>query len=83
MRNTAIVAIVALLAAGCSRLTAENYGKVKVGMSYAEVTAVLGSPASCDDAAGFRSCRWGDEKRHATVRFVGDRVVLHTAENIR
>jgi outer membrane protein assembly factor BamE (lipoprotein component of BamABCDE complex) len=72
-----------LLAAGCSKLTAENYAKVKMGMSYNEVTAILGGPASCDDTAGFKSCRWGDDKRQVTVRFAGDKVILHTAENIR
>jgi outer membrane protein assembly factor BamE (lipoprotein component of BamABCDE complex) len=83
MRISVLAAVAAVATAGCSQLTAENYAKVKVGMSYGEVTSILGAPASCDEAAGFRSCRWGDEKRHATVRFAGDKVVLHTATNIR
>jgi len=83
MRISVTLAVVALLAVGCSKLTAENYAKVKTGMTYSEVTAILGSPASCDEAAGFKSCRWGDDKRHATVRFAADKVILHSAENIR
>jgi hypothetical protein len=31
----------------------------------------------------FKSCRWGDDSRNITVRFAGDQVVLHSAENIR
>jgi len=83
MRILVFAAATALATAGCNQLTAENYARVKVGMSYSEVTSILGAPTSCDEAAGFRSCRWGDQKRHATVRFAGDKVVLHTAENIR
>ena len=81
----AVIAVVALLliAVGCSKLTLDNYAKLKVGMSYSEVTALFGSPASCDDMAGFRSCTWGDEKRHVSVRFAGDKVVLYSAENIQ
>lgn len=83
MRILVFAAAVALATAGCNQLTAENYARAKVGMSYGEVTSILGAPTSCDEAAGFRSCRWGDQKRHATERFAGDKVVLHTAENIR
>lgn len=83
MRTTLLALSISLAAAGCGKLTVENYSKLKVGMTYSEVTSILGSPTSCDDAAGFRSCRWGDDKRHATLRFAGDKLILHTAENLR
>jgi hypothetical protein len=83
MRNLLVLSTLVLAIAGCTRLTAENYAKVKVGMSYSEVTSILGTPVSCSEAAGFKSCRWGDDKSHATVRFAGEKVVLHSAENIR
>jgi outer membrane protein assembly factor BamE (lipoprotein component of BamABCDE complex) len=73
----------ALLVAACSKVTAENYAKIKAGMAYPEVTAILGNPASCSDMAGFKACRWGDDKSNVTVRFVGDKVVLHSADNIK
>jgi hypothetical protein len=47
------------------------------------VKALFGEPARCDDLTGFRSCRWGDDRRNVTVRFADDQVVLHTAENVR
>lgn len=78
------LALVALLIglAGCSKLTAENYAKLQTGMSFADVAAILGQPQSCDDALGFKSCRWGDDKSNVTVRFVADKLVLHSAENL-
>jgi hypothetical protein len=78
-----MAAAACLLLAACGKVTAENYGKVKVGMSYQETTAILGSPTGCDEAAGFRSCRWVDGKSSITVRLAADKVVLHSAENVR
>lgn len=73
----------ALLLAACDRLTLENYDKIKTGMSYAEVTAIIGAPKNCSEMVGIRSCTWGDEQHHVSVNFVADRVVLSTAENLR
>lgn len=75
--------IAALVTAGCSKLTPENYAKLKAGLSYEEVKAILGNPTRCDDLMGFKSCRWGDDSRNITVRFAGDQVLLYTAENVR
>ena len=72
-RQLAALALVALLAAGCSKLTAENYARIKVGMSYQEVAAILGSPTGCSDVAGLKSCTWGDESRNIKVQFAADR----------
>ncbi len=84
MRWTIVAALaVGLAATGCSKLTPENYAKLKPGLTYGEVTAILGSPARCDDLMGFKSCRWGDDSRSITVRFAGDQVVLYSAENVR
>ena len=82
LRRMALLVSICLLAA-CGKVTAENYAKLKAGMSYKEVTGILGNPASCDDVIGFKSCKWGDEKSHITVRFAGDAVIMHSAENLR
>jgi hypothetical protein len=71
-----------LLLAACSKLSVENYDKLKVGMPYAEVTQLLGAPAQCDDVLGVKHCRWGDEKRHIDVNFIGGQALLFSAENI-
>ena len=81
-RHTALLLAACLLAA-CSKINAENYAKIRIGMSYPEVTAILGSPERCDDTVGFKSCIWGDDKSNVSVRFVGEKVLLHSAENVR
>ena len=72
-----------LLVLGCSPLTQENYNKITVGMSYDQVTALIGKPDTCDDVMGVRNCVWGDEKRSVQVGFVADKVVLFSANNLK
>jgi hypothetical protein len=72
-----------LLVLGCSPLTQENYNKITVGMSYDQVTALIGKPDTCDDVMGVRNCVWGDEKRSVQVGFVADKVLLFSANNLK
>lgn len=72
-----------LLLLGCSPLTQENYNKITVGMSYHEVTTLIGKPDACDDVMGVRNCVWGDEKRSVQVGFVADKVLLFSANNLK
>jgi hypothetical protein len=82
LRRIALLASL-LLAAACTRLTAENYDKLRMGMSYAEVKALLGDPERCSDVLGAKRCVWGDDQKHISVNFVSDRAILFSAENIR
>jgi hypothetical protein len=83
MRMLLIVAMMfVLIVAGCSKLTMENYNKLKAGMTYNEVVNIIGSPDKCSDVLGMRNCVWGDEKRSATVTFAGDRALFFSANNI-
>lgn len=77
-----LAALVVLALAACSKLTPENYAKLKVGMPYREVVAILGAPDRCEEAMGFKSCRWGDERRNVTVRFAGETVVIYSAQDV-
>ncbi|HKO87588.1 MAG TPA: hypothetical protein VJU83_03620 [Burkholderiales bacterium] len=87
----ALIVLIALGLCGCSKLTAENYAKIETGMTYEEVSAILGKADSCDDVAGFRSCKWGttpadtqtEGKPTVSVQFVGNKAVLHSASNVR
>lgn len=79
----AFVLLAGLALGACSKVTAENYARLKVGMDYKDVTAAIGNPASCSDTAGFKVCKWGDEKSGVTVRFAADKVVMHSADNIK
>lgn len=74
---------VALLLTGCSKVNEANYTKVKVGMPYDEVRAILGEPTGCDDALGLRNCRWGDDSRWIRIGFVAQRVAVTAAGNLR
>lgn len=74
---------VLLLALGCSKLTLDNYNKITTGMSYEEVTQLIGSPDSCDDVMGVRNCVWGDEKRSVSVSFLGGKVLLFASNNLK
>jgi Domain of Unknown Function with PDB structure (DUF3862) len=68
---------------GCSKLTMENYSKIKMGVEYSEVVKILGKPDNCSDALFVRSCVWGNEQKNITVNFVGDKVLLLTSKNIK
>lgn len=68
---------------GCSKLTIENYNQISSGMSYDEVTQLLGKPSTCDDLMGVRNCRWGDETRSVQVSFVGGKVLLFSSSNLQ
>lgn len=80
--KTILAAGLMLALLGCSRLTLENYSKIEAGMSYDEVTQLIGEPVKCDDVMGVRSCSWGDEKRSASVTFAGDKVLLFSSSNL-
>lgn len=86
MKSTALrltLAVTALLLAACSKLTVENYDKLKVGMRYEEVKQILGAPDKCSDVLTVKSCTWGNEQRFVQVNFVADQVVLFNSSNLR
>lgn len=82
-RCAALLGGVLLVAAGCTKLTPENFAKVKFGMPYAEVIAILGEPTGCDAVLAIKSCRWTDDARKVSIQFVGEQVVMSSAENLR
>ena len=84
MRFSPLLLTLALcLLAGCSKLTQENYRKLKAGLSYEEVIAILGKPDKCSDALFVKNCIWGSERKNISVNFVGDKVLITTSTNIR
>ncbi len=72
-----------VLLAACSKVTMENYDRLKVGMTFSEVKQLLGDPAKCDEVIGVRSCEWGEASRQIKINFVGDRLVLHSATGLK
>ena len=47
-----------VLVACSSKVSLENYGKLRTGQSYEDVTKILGDPARCDEVLGIRTCVW-------------------------
>ena len=82
-RSLILLTGLSLLLSACSKLTADNYAKIKTGMSSQEVQTLIGRPDRCDDLVGLKTCVWGDDSRNISINFVADRVVLSSAHNIR
>jgi len=78
MRITLAAFAAALLLAACSKVTQENFAKVKEGMSEKEVHAILGSPTESSSVAllgisGTHS-KWVSGDSAISVRFVNGQV---------
>lgn len=84
-RSARILCLAALtiVLGACSKLTVENYDKLKMGMTYGEVRQLLGAPDKCSDVLTVKSCTWGDDKRFVQVNFVADQVILFNSSNLR
>ena len=71
------VALLVLLAA-CSKITQENFDKVRDGMTRAEVESILGTPTESSSAgvAGISggSATWKGEAGTITIQFFNDKV---------
>lgn len=81
--RTVLAMSLMLLLLGCGKLTLENYNKITMGMTYDEVTQLIGKPDSCDDLMGVRSCQWGDEEHSANVNFVSGKVLIFSSSNLQ
>ncbi|MBN2282547.1 MAG: DUF3862 domain-containing protein [Deltaproteobacteria bacterium] len=70
-----VMLLVVFLLTGCSNVNKENYDKLKMGMTYTEVTDILGAPDNCSETMGAKNCLWGDDEVNIKVKFVVDKVV--------
>lgn len=77
-----IIALVVLIFTGCSKVSKENYDKIQVGMSYTQVTDILGKATKCDSLAGISDCTWGDEKHYIKVKLVADKVMFMHSQGV-
>jgi Domain of Unknown Function with PDB structure (DUF3862) len=81
-RCIVLVTLIVSLAA-CSKLTQENYDKLKMGMGYDDVVAILGKPDSCTDTLVAKSCIWGNERKNITVNFIGNKIFVYSSKSIK
>jgi hypothetical protein len=75
--------LAAFLLAACSKVTMDNYNRLKVCQGYDEIVAVLGQPARCDELVGVRHCVWGDEQRNIKIGFVASKALTLSASNLK
>ncbi|MDX1512688.1 MAG: hypothetical protein R3174_02995 [Gammaproteobacteria bacterium] len=78
-----VMAVLAvLIIAACSKLTPENYAKVKVGMEYAEVVKILGDPGECSAVLNAQNCEWKDGDKEVQIKFVAEKVVFLSSKGL-
>lgn len=84
MMKTLLIAVFffTIALSGCSKLTPENYSKLKVGMDYQEVVSIIGEPDKCDAVLGAKNCVWGSDAKNITIKFVADKVVISTMKGL-
>ncbi len=72
-----------LLTVGCGgKVTKENYDKLKVGQDYDEVVQILGKADECSATLGIKNCRWGDDAKHISVKFAGNKAILFSSQGL-
>lgn len=81
MRMTLALGLVLLLA-GCSKLDKAHYDQLKLGMSYQEVSAILGKAERCDEALGASNCLWGNDDRQIQVGFIAGKAALFSSKGL-
>ncbi len=84
MKYKIILAVAALFVlSGCSKLNQENYEKLEMGMSRAEVEQILGKAQSCDRSVGVEVCLWGDEQsKYIKVRFMANNAATFSHQGL-
>lgn len=83
MSRSLLLALLAPLAATCTRFTAEDCARIGIGMRLDKMKAIRGNPDRCSEVRGVSSCMWGDGTRNVKVDFIGDKNMLCTAKNLR
>jgi hypothetical protein len=83
IKRSLLLLILLAMLSGCSKLTADNYSKIKAGMEYGEVVKILGKPDSSSEALIVKSCVWGNDAKNITVNFIGDKAILTSSKNIK
>jgi preprotein translocase subunit SecG len=84
-RTFLVIAICTLLAA-CSKVSQDNFEKVKPGMSMKEVVMILGEPTKSEsiDIAGVSgtSATWKDRSSEINIHFLSNQVLVKTFDRL-
>ena len=82
MKKTMLIAAAIFTLAGCSKVTLENYEKIKVGMDKTVVEGILGSASKCEEKTIHTDCSWGNDSTNIKVTFVGGKVTLFSEKGL-
>ena len=77
-----VIIFVSLFIFACSKVTQENYEKIKLGMAYEEVVNILGKAQECDSSIGITNCRWESNGKYIKIQFIADKVVFFPAKGL-
>ena len=78
-----IIGLLLFFLTACSKLSLENYDTLDVGMKFFAVTEIIGSPESCKEKLGTRSCIWGDKDgRYIKAKFIGGSAIHFSHNNL-
>jgi len=77
-----VIIFVSLFIFSCSKVTQENYEKIKLGMPYEEVIDILGKAQECYSSIGMTNCRWESNGKYIKIQFIADKVVLFSAKGL-
>lgn len=81
--KNSIIALGFFVLTGCSKLSQENFDKLEMGMSLAEIEKHIGTHANCAASLGTQSCIWGNEGgRFVKIRFVAGAAVTFESEKL-
>ncbi|TMN94207.1 outer membrane protein assembly factor BamE [Pseudoalteromonas sp. S558] len=81
MKKLLIIATLLSLVA-CSKVSQENYEKIKIGMDKADVETLLGSADNCVEKTLHTNCVWGDETKNIEITLVSDKVTLYSKHGL-
>jgi hypothetical protein len=77
-----VIIFVSLFIFACSKVTQENYEKIKLDMAYEEVVNILGKAQECDSSIGITNCRWESNGKYIKIQFIADKVVFFSAKGL-
>ncbi len=74
------------LLTGCSRINAENYAKIHVGMPRSEIVGLLGKPDECSGLTvpilSAEKCSWKSGEHQISVSFLNDAAITASATGL-
>ncbi len=80
-----ILLCLALLIGCGSKVTQQNLDKVQIGMSQADVTAILGDPTESNNVAigpvSTLTATWKQDNRTITIQFLNGKVIAKAFSN--